>query len=69
MYKNIELLITFVLQFFILDIKPNMFNVVGSAAIALGVMIIMGFRLIEEKFNQAKDSEPSTFRKFIFYTF
>ena len=67
MYKNIELIITFVLQFFILDIQPNLFNIIGSVAIAVGVLMIMGFRLIEKETNDVKGKKVSSIQKLFFY--
>jgi hypothetical protein len=69
MYKNIELIITFVLQFFILDIQPNLFNIIGSVAIAVGVLMIMGFRLIEKETNDVKGKKVSSIQKLFFYKF
>jgi hypothetical protein len=67
MYKTIELLFIFVLQYFFLEISSNVYKLIGSFAIIIGILLIMGFRLVEK--NYSLSIENSYLKNIIFYKF
>jgi drug/metabolite transporter (DMT)-like permease len=58
--KTFDVFIAFVLQYFFLSIKIDIFSVIGSFSIVLGTVLILIYRLFEE--NQAKKSDEHTTR-------
>lgn len=47
MYRTLDLLFTFLFQYFWLNISSNLFSIVGSACIGIGMVLIMGYKFIE----------------------
>lgn len=55
MYKTAELLLMFILQYYLLGIKPqNYFNIIGATLITVGMILIMGMKLYEKN-KEEKD--------------
>ena len=68
MFRTTDLLFSFILQYFFLGIESNVFNIIGSTAITVGVLMIMGFKLIEKNYDHTK-ANGNSFLRIIFYKF
>lgn len=51
-YRTCDLIFTFLMQYFFLNITSNLFSIIGSVLIVFGNLLVLGFKMI--------DSKPST---------
>jgi drug/metabolite transporter (DMT)-like permease len=65
--KTIDVFIAFVLQFFILNIRLDVFSVLGSLAILVGTFLVMAFKGLEASYE--KKTKRSAFGKLIMFKF
>lgn len=54
MFRTIDILLTFLLQYFILGIESNFMSIIGSICITSGTLLIMSFKLIDKKVNNTE---------------
>ncbi len=48
-YRTLDLFFTFLMQYFFLNIHPNMYSIIGSVLICAGNILILGFKMIDDK--------------------
>ena len=52
--KTIDVFFAFILQYFLLNIKVNMFSIIGATSILLGAVLLLLFKIIEAKLSQMR---------------
>jgi drug/metabolite transporter (DMT)-like permease len=68
--KTFDVLIAFVLQYFILSIKLDIYSVIGSLSILCGTFLIVLIKIIENKFNvKHQKKKQNAFKRFLFKKF
>lgn len=50
--KTFDLLFTFILQYLVLRISPNILSIVGASLILLGSFIVIGYKIILDKITE-----------------
>lgn len=68
--KTSDVIISFILQLIILGIKIDLLSVIGSLAIVFGTFVVLGFKLIENKYEKSvSKKKKNSFEKFLFFKF
>jgi drug/metabolite transporter (DMT)-like permease len=74
--KTVDVFFAFILQYFLLNIKVNMFSIIGVLSILLGAVLLLLFKIIEAKLSQmrvkrniVKNESIFSCREIIFYKF
>ena len=72
--RTSDLFFTFLFQLLILDIHSNYLSIVGALLIFVATIIVLLFKLVDQKWNKkhGKDSDnnkPTGFKRFLFYKF
>ena len=77
MYNASDILITFIIQYFMFpEIQPNRWNYAGASLITLAMILIMYFKLIDAKRQKQLEQDerlglsaekPGCFKRFIFF--
>lgn len=75
MYSSSDLLVTFIIQYFMSpEIKPNSLNHTGAVLITCAMVLVMGFKLIDAKRQKQLDLDrnlgvPDASRRFTRFIF
>ena len=68
--KTSDVIFAFVLQLLVLNIKIDILSVIGSLCIVFGTFVVLGFKLLEQKYSKTKKNKKmNAFKKFLFFKF
>jgi uncharacterized membrane protein len=67
--KTSDVIIAFVLQLIFLNIHIDFLSIIGSLAIVFGTMVVLIFKLFENKYSKLVSKKKNYFEKFIFFKF
>lgn len=68
--KTVDVLVSFLLQFFMLSIEFDTLSVIGSIAILLGTILVLVFKVLENKYaKMSTRRQVNCFGKFILFNF
>ena len=56
-YRTMDLIFTFLMQYFLLNIKSNEYSMIGSLLIILGNILVLGFKIMDSNESTTKLSE------------
>lgn len=54
--RSTEIFFTFILQYFLLNINPNVFNLAGAVMIFLAAAFILSYQMADKKYNSNKNT-------------
>ena len=67
--KTSDVIIAFFLQYIFLNIQIDFLSIIGSLAIVVGTMVVLIFKLIENKYSKLANKKKNCLEKFIFFKF
>lgn len=67
--KTSEIFFSFLLQYFILEIKSNVFKILGGLLIFISVGSILVFKMLDQKNAKKANKRPSLFKRIFFFKF